>query len=193
VLPAKFIEYYNDRLHQSVDLLGCHPTNLLTASVTLQHVSRRYRIGLFCKRGKEVGDTMNSLNDPFETNDTLRRISRFLAVGMLGTLTDMLLFAILHTGLGVPTLVPNTLSYCAGIVNNFLLRRHWTFAQLTHQALDAGFTIRDGEFGCVDDQQSACAVARALFRELARTPGLWGACRQGLCDRRKRELEFSRQ
>lgn len=61
------------------------------------------------------------------SRDTLRCVWRFLAVGMLGTLIDIALFAGLHAWLGVPTLVANSLSYSVGIVNNFVWHRYWTF------------------------------------------------------------------
>lgn len=79
-------------------------------------------------------------NNPFETNRTWRGIGRFLAVGMLGTLVDFMLFAGLHTLLGVPVLIANTISYSAGIINNFILHRRWTFANQEHRALGTQFT-----------------------------------------------------
>lgn len=55
-------------------------------------------------------------------------VTRFMLVGMAGTLVDFALFAILHTQVGMPTLLANTLSYSAGILNNYALHRCWTFA-----------------------------------------------------------------
>lgn len=55
--------------------------------------------------------------------------TRFALVGMLGTLVDFSLLFVLHTLLGVPTLIANTLAYSAGIVNNFVLHQRWTFAE----------------------------------------------------------------
>lgn len=55
-------------------------------------------------------------------------LARFAAVGLLGTLLDMALFGLLHLALGLAALPANTLSYSAGIVNNFLLHRRWTYA-----------------------------------------------------------------
>jgi putative flippase GtrA len=54
--------------------------------------------------------------------------ARFMLVGMMGTLIDLFFFTLLHTQLGMPTLPANTLSYSAGILNNYLLHRNWTFA-----------------------------------------------------------------
>ncbi len=65
----------------------------------------------------------------FENRSAWHRIGKFLVVGVLGTLIDFTLFALLHTLLGVPTLLANTLAYSAGIINNFILHRHWTFQQ----------------------------------------------------------------
>jgi putative flippase GtrA len=58
----------------------------------------------------------------------LRTIARFLLVGLSGTLVDFSLFAFSHQALGMSALVANTMSYSAGILNNFWLHRTWTFA-----------------------------------------------------------------
>jgi putative flippase GtrA len=78
---------------------------------------------------------MAHLIDSFETNNTLRCLWRFLAVGTLGTLIDVTLFIVLHALLGVPTLAANTISYSAGIVNNFVLHRRWTYDRQARKAL----------------------------------------------------------
>lgn len=75
-----------------------------------------------------------------ETNDPGRRVARFLAVGALGTLIDWGLFAGLHVFFAVPTLVANTISYGAGIVNNFVLHRNWTFADRNRKPAGAQFS-----------------------------------------------------
>lgn len=57
----------------------------------------------------------------------LTRFVRFLAVGALGTFLD---FGLL-TGLkliGLPTLLANSLSFSAGVVNNFTWNSLWTFS-----------------------------------------------------------------
>lgn len=72
-------------------------------------------------------------------NDMLPRTARFLAVGIVGTLVDLSLFAILNIRIGLPTLTANTLSYSAGIVNNYVLHRHWTFGDRSRQAIGAQF------------------------------------------------------
>ncbi len=71
---------------------------------------------------------------------TVRHISRFLVVGMLGTLIDLTLFAGLYTWLDAPTLAANTLSYSAGIVNNFVWHRCWTFAHRPPKPTGAQFS-----------------------------------------------------
>ncbi len=73
------------------------------------------------------------------TTDTRRCLSRFLAVGVLGTCLDIALFTGLHVLLGVPTLAANTCSYTAGMLNNFILHRRWTFASRSHKTLGAEF------------------------------------------------------
>jgi putative flippase GtrA len=83
---------------------------------------------------------MAHLTGFLETNDTLRYIRRFLTVGMLGTLIDIALFTVLRVLLGIPTLAANTLSYSAGIVNNFVWHRRWTFAHRSRKAPGAQFS-----------------------------------------------------
>ena len=54
--------------------------------------------------------------------------ARYLAVGALGTLLDVGTFTLLHTGLALPAVAANLLSYSLGMLNNFILHRRWTFA-----------------------------------------------------------------
>ena len=70
---------------------------------------------------------MAHLLDKLQAHGLLRIAARFLVVGMLGTLIDFSLFALLNIQLGIPTLLANTLSYSAGIVNNYIFHRLWTF------------------------------------------------------------------
>lgn len=63
-----------------------------------------------------------------------RRLQRFLIVGVSGTLLDFLLLIVLKSA-GVPTLVANTLAFSAGIVNNFILNRWWTYSDARGKAL----------------------------------------------------------
>lgn len=64
-----------------------------------------------------------------QTHPIFAKIARFALVGLLGTAIDLGLFALLHLLVGLPGLLANTLSYSAGIVNNFVLHRRWTFHQ----------------------------------------------------------------
>ena len=57
----------------------------------------------------------------------LTRFARFLVVGAVGTLIDFGLLTILKL-VGFPTLAANSLSFSAGVVNNYLLNSRWTFA-----------------------------------------------------------------
>jgi putative flippase GtrA len=70
---------------------------------------------------------MAQLMNAIETHGALRSAARFVIVGMLGTSIDFALFSALNLLLGVPALVANTLSYGAGIANNYVLHRNWTF------------------------------------------------------------------
>lgn len=55
------------------------------------------------------------------------RFARFLTVGALGTFLDFGLLALLKA-IGLPTLFANSLSFTAGVANNFTLNSRWTFA-----------------------------------------------------------------
>ncbi|GAB4418574.1 MAG: hypothetical protein Kow002_05550 [Anaerolineales bacterium] len=57
----------------------------------------------------------------------LGRFARFLTVGAIGTFLDFSLLWFLKA-LGAPTLIANSLSFLAGVVNNFTWNRLWTFA-----------------------------------------------------------------
>jgi putative flippase GtrA len=59
---------------------------------------------------------------------------------MLGTFIDLSLFAVFYVLLGAPALVANTLSYSAGIVNNYIFHRHWTFAHRPRKSLGKQFS-----------------------------------------------------
>ena len=65
--------------------------------------------------------------DRFDGHRELRRFGRFAAVGVVGTAVDFGLLVALRELLGFPTLLANCLSYAAGIVNNFVLNRLWTY------------------------------------------------------------------
>lgn len=54
------------------------------------------------------------------------RFARFLTVGAVGTLLDFSILALLKLA-GMPTLAANTLSFTAGLFNNFTWNRLWTF------------------------------------------------------------------
>lgn len=82
---------------------------------------------------------MTLLNRIFRSNESLHSLVRFLAVGAVGTLLDIGLFAILNILLGVPALIANTLSYSAGIVNNYVLHRNWTYASRPQRAVHKQF------------------------------------------------------
>jgi putative flippase GtrA len=51
-----------------------------------------------------------------------------LVVGAGGTIIDFALLSLLKL-LGLPTLPANTLSYLAGVINNFYWNRRWTFSE----------------------------------------------------------------
>lgn len=54
------------------------------------------------------------------------RFARFLTVGAVGTLLDFSILTLLKLA-GLPTLAANSLSFTAGLLNNFTWNRLWTF------------------------------------------------------------------
>jgi putative flippase GtrA len=83
---------------------------------------------------------MSSLNELVKRSRDWQYLAKFLSVGVVGTLVDLALFTALHVMLGAPALAANTVSYSAGIVNNYLLHRHWTYADRAARALGAQFS-----------------------------------------------------
>ena len=69
---------------------------------------------------------MTTLSQTF-TSKELGRFARFLTVGALGTFLDFGLLSLLKA-FGFPTLLANSLSFSAGVANNFTFNRLWTFA-----------------------------------------------------------------
>ena len=57
----------------------------------------------------------------------LTRFARFLTVGALGTFLDFGLLTVFKL-IGLPTLPANSLSFSAGVINNFTWNSRWTFA-----------------------------------------------------------------
>ena len=73
-------------------------------------------------------------------NGEATRLIRFLLVGLTGTSLDFVLLTVLKRWGGWPTLVANTFSYSAGIINNFTINRMWTFADSTNPKILSQFT-----------------------------------------------------
>jgi putative flippase GtrA len=69
---------------------------------------------------------MTTFAQTFKSKE-LGRFARFLTVGALGTLLDFGLLSLLKA-FGFPTLLANSLSFSAGVANNFTFNRLWTFA-----------------------------------------------------------------
>jgi len=57
------------------------------------------------------------------------RFSRFLTVGAIGTALDFSLLVLLKS-IGLPTLIANSISFSAGLINNFTWNRLWTFGDV---------------------------------------------------------------
>lgn len=54
------------------------------------------------------------------------RFARFLTVGALGTVLDFSILTALKLA-GLPTIIANSISFTAGLLNNFTWNRLWTF------------------------------------------------------------------
>lgn len=67
----------------------------------------------------------------------LTRFARFLTVGALGTILDFGLLAALKYA-GVATILANSFSFSAGVVNNFTWNSRWTFADLRRRDANLG-------------------------------------------------------
>jgi putative flippase GtrA len=68
---------------------------------------------------------MATLSTPLQKQE-VTRFTRFLTVGAVGTLLDFSILTVLKLA-GVPTLFANSLSFTAGLLNNFTWNRLWTF------------------------------------------------------------------
>lgn len=64
------------------------------------------------------------------SNKEMERFMRFLTVGAIGTVLDFSLLTLLKLA-GMPTLFANSLSFLAGLTNNFTFNRLWTFGDVT--------------------------------------------------------------
>jgi len=78
-------------------------------------------------------DRMLRAAGSFTGRRTVGTLGRFGAVGMLNTVLDLALFAVLGGWLALPALAANTLAYGTGIVNSFVWNRRWTFAHRPRQ------------------------------------------------------------
>lgn len=58
------------------------------------------------------------------------RFARFLTVGAVGTVLDFAILTTLKLA-GLPTLFANSISFTAGLLNNFTWNRLWTFGDTT--------------------------------------------------------------
>ncbi len=83
---------------------------------------------------------MTSLLNTLQTQSTLYSATRFMIVGILGTVIDFGLFALLNTRFGLSPLLANSLSYSAGMINNYTLHRKWTFAQQSKKSISKQFS-----------------------------------------------------
>ena len=59
----------------------------------------------------------------------VRQSFKFGLVGLANTAIDFLIFGWLYLGWGWDYLFANAIAYSSGIVNSFLLNKHWTFSE----------------------------------------------------------------
>jgi putative flippase GtrA len=71
---------------------------------------------------------MATLSTPLQKQE-VTRFTRFLTVGAVGTLLDFSILTVLKLA-GLPTLSANSLSFTAGLLNNFTWNRLWTFGDI---------------------------------------------------------------
>jgi len=69
---------------------------------------------------------MATLSTPLPKQEIIR-FTRFLTVGAVGTLLDFSILTTLKLA-GMPTLFANSISFTAGLLNNFTWNRLWTFS-----------------------------------------------------------------
>lgn len=74
------------------------------------------------------------------------RFLRFALVGISGTIIDFSLLALFKEIFLLHTAVANTLSYSAGVVNNFILNRRWTFPE----ARSKHWTVQFAQFALIN-------------------------------------------
>lgn len=84
---------------------------------------------------------MAPLMQKLHHNHTIFSAARFAVVGMMGTMVDFALFFAAQAFLHLPVLPANTISYGAGILNNYYLHRTWTFAVRPQKAMRAQFSM----------------------------------------------------
>ncbi len=63
------------------------------------------------------------------------RFVRFAVVGGVGTIVDFTILVVLKEVVGLPLLLANTISYLAGVANNFTLNRVWTYPEARSKAV----------------------------------------------------------
>ncbi len=72
-------------------------------------------------------------------NKDVQRFLKFAVVGVCGTFVDFAVLTLLVKVFGVPLIAANTISYSAGVVNNFVLNRFWTFTESRSKPLVTQF------------------------------------------------------
>ncbi len=63
------------------------------------------------------------------------RFFRFAMVGGIGTVVDFGVLILLKEVIGLPLIIANSLSYLAGVSNNFTLNRLWTYPEARTKAV----------------------------------------------------------
>jgi len=64
-------------------------------------------------------------------NQSIIQFPKFLIVGLLGTITNLILFYFLVDVLGLPAIPISILTFIISNFQNYLLNYYWTFSQVT--------------------------------------------------------------
>lgn len=72
--------------------------------------------------------------------ENLLGVGRYAAVGLMGTIIDIGLYALLHIVFGMPILFANSIACCTGMLNNYFFHRYWTFGNRVHKPVSIQFS-----------------------------------------------------
>jgi putative flippase GtrA len=80
-------------------------------------------------------EKINRSRAALQSNEKILSAGKYVAVGLMGTILDIGLYALLHIVIGMPILLANSIAYTTGMINNYFFHRYWTFANREHKAV----------------------------------------------------------